>query len=117
MIKTFHVNISPFDIDLLVHYGPGINKMIKQHNKIYKPKIELERDAAVGLTVISDTKKGPAYCLFLDSNNYDDSVLVHECFHIIYQTADYAGITLTDSSEEYYAYAMQKLFSKIKKKL
>lgn len=118
-MKSFYVNVAPFNTKVLVHYGKNINKLIKKHNKKYKPAIELERDqrSVNGLTVTTETKYGPAYCILLDSKKYNEGVLLHECFHALHGITENAGLILTDQSEEYYAYALQDLFNQIKKEL
>ena len=118
-MKSFYVNVAPFNTKVLVHYGKGINKLIKNHNKKYKPKIELETNQknVNGLTVTTKAKNGFAYCILLNSKRYDEGVLLHECFHALHGITEHAGLTLTDQSEEYYAYALQDLFNQIKKQL
>jgi len=116
-LKSFEVTIEPFRIKLLVHYAPTIDDAIQHHNKNYEPVISPETRYTKALLNIEQTETGPAFCLLLSEESYTDAILVHECLHVIHETADYVGLTLTDSSQEYYAYAIERLFGIIKKKL
>lgn len=46
--------------------------------------------------------------------NHNFGLLVHECFHAIHWSLTDKGITLTDSSEEVYAYLLQSLVKELK---
>lgn len=116
-MQSFEIKIEPFNINVLVHYGPTMKKIIEHHNQHYEPQIQPETRFTKAIVNIEHTDRGPVFCLLLPKKTYNDGVLVHECLHIIHETADYVGLTLTDSSQEYYAYALERLFNEIKKKL
>jgi len=50
--------------------------------------------------------------IWLRSRRFD--VLVHECFHAVHWNLFDKGLTLTDSSEETYAYLLQSLVKELK---
>lgn len=116
-MREFKIPIEPFDFKLLVYYGETTHDVIEYHNSKYEPKIEPVNDAVRQFVNVAETDSGPAFCMVLAKDSYNDGLLVHECFHVIYYITKYVGMELTDSSQEYYAYAIQRLFDQIKKKL
>lgn len=52
--------------------------------------------------------------MVFDMKGYRDDILVHELFHVVKGIFDTIGATLTDSSEEMWAYLLGDLYGKIK---
>ena len=50
--------------------------------------------------------------IWLSNRNFE--VLVHECFHAVHWCLTDIGITLTDASDEVYAYFLQSLVKELK---
>lgn len=115
-MQNISLNIAPFNATLIVHIN---SSMVKCHNYITKKhncKLKhdpLEQDAA-SLYLIGED--GPIWIILL-TDDFNDSDLVHEIFHTIYSVTKYVDIKLSNSSEEYFAYAMGDLFERIKQKV
>jgi len=52
--------------------------------------------------------------MIFEKSGYRDDILVHELFHVVKYICDYVGITLSDESEEAWAYLFQDLYGTIK---
>jgi hypothetical protein len=52
--------------------------------------------------------------MIFENGLYRDDILVHELFHVVKYICDNVGITLSNESEEAWAYLFGDLYGKIK---
>jgi hypothetical protein len=103
-------------------YGQNINLFVgpkTEHDEFvrkFDPNYRVGREKVpLGNCYFDGTLEPPLLTMWLrpdfrTSSIRDQSTLAHECFHAVNYTLDYRGFTLSDSSEEAYAYYLSWLY-------
>lgn len=110
-MKFKHCYEKLFGINLYWHRGSR-KKYIQLIKGEFKQKA-LEKGISVEGT-FEVYKKDGKWISVIWLRNHKFEVLVHECFHAVHWNLQNKGMTLTDSSEEVYAYLLEFLVREMK---
>lgn len=107
---TNKISLSPYPGEIKVFVSKDPTEAIKYLNKIKSDSFSLEDfENAEGITI--GTESGEPIVIWLSS--MDPGLISHEAFHATASIMKYAGIPLSDSSEEAYAYEQQYIVNSI----
>lgn len=114
-VISFNIGDDLFKKDFAIYIG-NMGSVKKKLTRTY-PGVDwsttFEEGYAGLVTQIKDMETaGTIYVVWLESVNYD--TLVHECFHVIYDALKVDGITLSEPTNEVFAYYLGWLFKQIR---
>lgn len=97
-----------------------IGKGLEKVNKVNGLDITLEKDDfSTGITVFGYTyRNNDCYVIIVEKQEDDvflDSVILHECDHVVNDVLDKRGIIITANNDEPHTYLLQHLFLVCKK--
>lgn len=114
--KKGEFEIMPFNVTVFVLVAKTVTEAVEIWNSTYTPEIpeDLLKENVDGCMIYNVDEEGyPCWCLLFEEG-VDDVVIVHECFHLLMDIADSKGASWSKSSDEWYAYALQDIFNKVK---
>lgn len=109
-LKTYKFTGGTFDVNINVIITEDTVKAYQYINKFYKCTVD--DFSSRGITF--DTQNGDPIIIWLP-NLKDRSVINHELFHATYDVLNWAGIVLSDSIDEVFAYELQYLYKQFPK--
>jgi len=114
--RTATISVDIYSLDIFVQRGGLVNDCIKQYAKLIKvPAWQVEEsDTRQGMFINCDPHKCSAIWL---SDKASFGSVTHEVFHLAHHVLAKYGFTLTESSEEAYAYFIQYVTNEIMAKL
>lgn len=111
--RIITIEPSTFDMPVTVIITEDITKALKFVKKNNDTSAKLEDFEARGLTFPINYGKPPVIWIpHMDGSPEDISILNHELIHANFSILSWAGLSLSDSTEEVYAYNYQFLIKK-----
>lgn len=109
-LKTYKFTGGTFDVDVNVIVTEDTAKARQYISKFY----ECTSDDFNSRGVTFNTQDGYPVIMWFP-NLKDKSVVNHELFHATYDILDWAGVILSDSTDEIFAYEFQYLYNQFPK--
>lgn len=111
--RIITIEPSTFDMPVLVIITEDVNKALKFVKEKNDPSAKIQDFEARGVTFPINEGKPPIIWIpHLDGSPEDVSILNHELLHANFSILSWAGLSLSDSTEEVYAYNYQFLIKK-----
>jgi len=102
--KTFMVTVEPYDRDLFVSIGVSKEQLIKDIKKEIKQDTTKEFDGNERGALFSFKRKNEEVIFWLWVPRINRRTIAHEVWHATKAVLYYAGVELSDNSEESFAY-------------
>lgn len=115
-----HINLAPFDTTITLITNTNLGRVTYSLNKKHNIQLESTKDELAFYVNTFNEKESRTYhyiCIKTNGKKIDRGVVLHECCHAIFSLLRSVGTTLTNSSEEIYAYNIEYLFNKTTKLL
>lgn len=104
--ELFRTTGGTFDIDIIVFTDTCKDNVAKEISAILKEEITIED---LDVRAVTFYRYGQPIALWFDINKMDCKIINHELFHVVACVLQWAGLSLSDETEEAYAYEMQYL--------
>lgn len=103
----------PMEIDVLITPDTEAAAQYVRDNRLDSTITACDFDGAAGLTFDFQDKPGLIWLSSID----DPAIINHELLHATINIMNYSGVSLSDSSEEAYAYELQYLTNQFYNKI
>lgn len=113
--KSFVIEVEPFQTEVTIVVADTVAKGIKWANKNLVPKLKIpyKGEETTNGMFCYRTYKGCDYNVIFLKANSTYNTIVHEAFHAVTRISYDRGSTLSESSEEFFAYSLGNFTGKL----